>query len=141
MFVRRHCQNEAGRPRHSTPLATQRGEQQHHQGPWRSDSINIYHNHKIKLFSKSIACDSIGGIDLRGRDLREWRNKSKSTTRKISLHFCRCTGAASLHAPRDGSTYIGNVLISAEITAGQIPIKSSGIHLRRERSNWTFGYY
>lgn len=124
-------QPDPGTPRHSTARTTTLG-------LWRFDSINIYHNHKIKLFSKSIVCDSIGGIDLRGRDLREWRSKSKSTTRKISLHFA---GAALL----SGWIYLyGNALISAGITAGQSPIKSSGIHLSREPSshrcsNLTFG--
>lgn len=36
---------------------------------WRSDSINIYHNHKIKIFFKPIDCNLIGCCFSSGRVL------------------------------------------------------------------------
>jgi len=124
MFVRRHCQNEAAHS-NTRPSALRFDEQNNNRTYWRSDSINIYHNHKIKLFSKSIACDPIGGSVLSGRDLGS-EGVGPETNQKRAKEDIAAVPQPS-QPPiwvRIPSIYFRAALISAEITAGQAPIKS-----------------
>lgn len=119
-----------GRPLHwlTRMLACSRGEQQQNRTYWRSDSINIYHNHKIKLFSKPIACDPIGGSVWSGRDHGLGPKQIESEQRKISLQFgSNCPGPESQYPRSD---------ISGDHSGSgaHSNLWEHGIHLSKQRS-------
>jgi len=74
MFVCRHGRNATAHSRLDDDKKQKRTETETETKKvnycyWRFDSINIYHNHKIKIASKAIDCNLIGRCVSSGRGL------------------------------------------------------------------------